>query len=328
MATPKWHKASATDDFARVSQSPVKLKADSQISATVEVNTSQKDLDPAVAAALKSGKFDRLEVDPSSTELPAERQTFRRRVKTEVEVPVTRKVKVPTMTEEEIEEEVMVKVRTTEHVSEPATKEVEEEYFELEDVVDYELKEVWIKKVVAQAVVKKVEVRKTRMATVETTVVREVEVEKEVPVRRKRIVQVPGFRVDEITDVRKVEVEGWQEVELVPQIREFGKVTIDRTAPVAGPAGRIVERKAGTVCDTMDPRLDQIDTDDETDEPQTIHSHGAVTIADTDARHIRKQVPPELSTSGRVRSQRELAQQSCSAGCRCPTCGSPVQSPR
>ena len=69
-------------------------------------------------------------------------------------------------------------------------QEVEEEYTDFEETTAYRLKEVWVKKLVPEAYVKKVEVKRSRMVQVPTTVTQEIPVEKEVKITRKQIKEV------------------------------------------------------------------------------------------------------------------------------------------
>eukprot|EP00994_Dinema_validum_P006506 NODE_486_length_1641_cov_12.131281_g346_i0.p1 GENE.NODE_486_length_1641_cov_12.131281_g346_i0~~NODE_486_length_1641_cov_12.131281_g346_i0.p1 ORF type:complete len:312 (+),score=92.66 NODE_486_length_1641_cov_12.131281_g346_i0:39-974(+) len=291
--SPNAHRSSPThwegavdvnDCYSPVSSQGVKLKIHQPKTSKIQIG-DEEEVDPDVAALIKTGRFVDNVVEQSDTEfLDAEKKTYRRRVKTQVEVPVTRKVKVATVTDEAVEETIMVKVKCIEQKSVPSTKMVEEEYVDYEEVTEYEIQEVWVKKLVAQAVVKKIEVKKVRDVTVPCTVIKDYEVEKEVPVKRKVIKQVPGFRIDEITDTRMVEMEGWQEVELVPQIKEMSKLMVDKSHSIGGPQGKHLERRMGGAISTTDKRLANVDTDSSEDEVDTIILQGDVKLDGTEHR--------------------------------------------
>lgn len=239
-------------------------------------------------------------------EIDAHKQTLRRKVRYTVEVPVTRKVKVPTVTTKEVEVEELVRVQTTEQKQVTITKDVEEEYTDIEECTAYRLKEVWVKKLVPEAYTKRVEVRKKRIVQVPTMVTQEVPVEKEVPVKRKMIREVPGFRIDEIKDTKVVEVEGYQVLEVVPQLKDPGRLTIDSTRDLTGPRGQIIERKVGQVWDIEDERLDDIDTDSDGDpETHKVH-HWTEGLVGLDGTETRLRPKAAVSSSRKVREQLKM----------------------
>ena len=134
----------------------------------------------------------------------------------QVEVPYTRKVKVPVQTKSVVKENVtrQVPVKRMQRVKEQRT--INEEYVDYEDHEVVREKEVWVKKIVPERVVERVAVTRTRPKVVSEEVLREVEVLEDVTVPEERVIVVDGFRVDEIEDTRLVEVEEEEEYELQP----------------------------------------------------------------------------------------------------------------
>eukprot|EP00998_Keelungia_sp_KM082_P012194 NODE_850_length_1595_cov_208.382834_g840_i0.p1 GENE.NODE_850_length_1595_cov_208.382834_g840_i0~~NODE_850_length_1595_cov_208.382834_g840_i0.p1 ORF type:complete len:428 (+),score=109.23 NODE_850_length_1595_cov_208.382834_g840_i0:75-1358(+) len=226
------------------------------------------DVDAAIAAQIQEGLIDAADVAPVTADdlENAPRQVFRRKVIKKVEVPITRKVKVPCMQQKLVEDVEIQKVKTKKQVQKQGVKLVEEAYTEIEEQPATRVREIWVKKLVKEPYMKKVEVRKTRTVEVPCVTTEEIEVEEEVRVPTTRVVDVQAFRVDEIKDTKIVEVEGWQEVELIPRIKDSA-IKIERSRDVENKR-RILERRIGQArYDEEDQRLDNVDTDSE-DEPE------------------------------------------------------------
>ena len=145
---------------------------------------------------------------------------MRRVVVREVEVPFTRKVKVPI--KQTVIEPITVtkRVKVKRLVEVPSTKEVEEEYTEIAHRKKIVKKEVWVKQIVEEEVDEPYEVKKTRMITVPTTKLEEVEEWQTVEVQEDRKVEKDSFRIDEVEDTKLVEVQEEQVFELVPRAVE------------------------------------------------------------------------------------------------------------
>jgi hypothetical protein len=135
-----------------------------------------------------------------------------------VDVPTTRQVRVPAWQERivpGVRKEVVPQksfVDDVEYVMQ------EEAYTDYEQVPHTRMKEIWVKRMVPETVYETVAVPKTRQRTVAQPVVREVTTLAEVNVPVEEIVREPCYRIDEVEEVAKTEVEVCQEVEWVPRI--------------------------------------------------------------------------------------------------------------
>eukprot|EP01006_Ploeotia_vitrea_P058662 TRINITY_DN69932_c0_g1_i1.p1 TRINITY_DN69932_c0_g1~~TRINITY_DN69932_c0_g1_i1.p1 ORF type:complete len:561 (-),score=127.22 TRINITY_DN69932_c0_g1_i1:796-2478(-) len=277
-------------------------------------------VDTEIAKQIKKGLIDASDVaPPTADELEnAPRQVFRRKVKKMVEVPITRKVKVPTKTQKLVEGVEIQKVKTKKQVQEPSYKWVEEAYTEIEEMPATRMKEVWVKKLVPETYMKKVEVRKTRKIKVPVMATKEVEVEEEVKVPTTKVVEVPTYRIDEIKDTKLVEVEGYQEVELVPRIRDTN-IKIERSREL-NKRHRKIERRIGVEeYNDDDKRLDDVDTDSDPSDKECqgglLTSHGDIRLDGTEKRTKAK--------GGQRRSHRYLGAGELAAA---PTNASPRRS--
>jgi hypothetical protein len=229
--------------------------------AMLEIEEGAGEIDPVIARKIREGLIDANDVaPPNGEEFEGERRTFRRKVKKMVEVPITRKVKVP-ITQQKMIEDVETKViKVKKQIEEPSFKWVDEAYTEIEEQPCTRMKEIWVKKMVPETYLKKIEVRKTRRVKVPTVERKEIEVEQEITVPTTRIIDVPGYRVDEIKDTKIIEVEGWQEVELVPRVKDTS-VKIERTKELNKRRRRVERRIGVNEYDDRDMRLDNVDTD-------------------------------------------------------------------
>lgn len=145
---------------------------------------------------------------------------MRRLVARKVEVPYTRKVKVPVKTTVIKPVTTQQRVKVKRLVEVPSFKEVEEEYTEVKHREETRDKEIWVKKVVQEKIMVPYEVKKTRKKKVPTTKLQEVEEWQDVEVTVDQAVTTEGYRVDEVQDTRLVEVEEEEVFELVPRFRE------------------------------------------------------------------------------------------------------------
>lgn len=123
-----------------------------------------------------------------------------------VKVPFTRKVKVPVKTQRIVPVRVQRRVPTKRVVEVDGFKEVEETYTEVQERPAIRKKAIYIKKMVPERYVKRVEVPRTRRVRVPVKVKREVDDFDTVSVVEQRPVEVQGYRVDELQESKVMEV--------------------------------------------------------------------------------------------------------------------------
>lgn len=202
-------------------------------------------------------------VDDGEMNVP---RTVQRRVVRQVEVPFTRTVKVPVKTRKIVPVVVQKKVRTNKLVEVPSWTTADEEYTEIVEQPAIRQREVWVKKVVPEKYMKKVEVKKSRKVKVPTTVLKNVEDYEVVEVTENKAVEVDGFRVDQVEDSKLVEVEEYQTYELHPQPTGESSVLGTRDiGPVRG-AGHHSRRIGNEVYHPMDERTRDIEHDEAPDD--------------------------------------------------------------
>jgi hypothetical protein len=186
--------------------------------------------------------------------------TYQQRVLRRVEVPYTRKVKVPVRTKKIVEGTIRQKVPTKRLVEVPVKQLVEEEYTEFEEREAIREKEIWVKKIVPEKYIERVPVKKVRQVEKMGTEMREIEEWVEMDVPTSRVVEVDGYRVDDVEDTKMVEVEEVQEMEAVWQPR--GDACVTRTRELGRVPGSHLARSQGQV--VHDPNaegLEQLDQD-------------------------------------------------------------------
>jgi antitoxin component of MazEF toxin-antitoxin module len=190
---------------------------------------------------------------------------IQRRVIRQVEVPYSRKVKVPVKTRKIVPTVVQKKVRTKKLVEVPSYKTVEEQYTEIEEVPAVRNKEIWVKKVVPEKYMKKVPVTKSRQVKVPTTVIKEVDDYEIVNVAGSKAIEVDGYRIDEVEDSKLVEVEEYQTYELRPFAT--GKAQVSSTREIGPVRGMHHSRTIGNqVFHVQDERVRGIDQDSAPDD--------------------------------------------------------------
>eukprot|EP01006_Ploeotia_vitrea_P043917 TRINITY_DN66791_c6_g1_i1.p1 TRINITY_DN66791_c6_g1~~TRINITY_DN66791_c6_g1_i1.p1 ORF type:complete len:267 (-),score=31.48 TRINITY_DN66791_c6_g1_i1:23-769(-) len=222
---PTWKK---TQGLALNAASPVLVRVHQPPTTTVVELGPNVDPESEAALLVKSGLVSSEGlVQAEDDQLPAERQLYRRKVKRIVEVPCQRKVKVPVTTKKIVETTEKQRIKTTELQTVEEWKEVPETYIEIEEVEAVRMKEIWVKKMIPQKYTKKVEVEKQRMVTIPVQRTVERECWKEIDMEVKKEVAVPGYRIDEVIDKRLVEVDGWQDVEMTPVIKQLSGVKIE-----------------------------------------------------------------------------------------------------
>eukprot|EP01012_Entosiphon_sulcatum_P008845 TRINITY_DN14863_c0_g1_i1.p1 TRINITY_DN14863_c0_g1~~TRINITY_DN14863_c0_g1_i1.p1 ORF type:complete len:304 (+),score=77.29 TRINITY_DN14863_c0_g1_i1:59-970(+) len=264
------------------------LSASQQVDVIVDERSPH--LDPTVKRQLKAGLIRAEDIVPPAADEDIDvgpSQVVRRKVKKMVEVPVTRKVKVPVTNTQVVETTEKQIIKVKKQILEDSFEWVDETYTEIEEQPAVRMKEVWVKKLVPEQYMKKVEVRKTRRVKVPCVVKKEIEEEVEVTVPTSKIVEVPGYRVDEVVETKLVEVEGWQEIEMVPKAKPFVQIDRTRDVPTTPDQRRKIERKVGVrKFDTEDERLQEIDTDSDDDDgnPDMVKSQGDVRIAGNERR--------------------------------------------
>lgn len=189
---------------------------------------------------------------------------FQQRVVRRVELPYTRKVKVPTVTQKIVPAMTTQRVATKKLIQVPSFKTVDEEYTVFEEREAVREKEIWVKQIVPEKYVQRVPVKKVRQVQRPTTEVREVEEWVDVQVPTSRVVDVEGFRVDDVEDTKVVEVEELQEFEYVPQ--PTGQAQLARTREVGRVPGQHIARTQGAeVFHPSHPDLAQLDVDSNPD---------------------------------------------------------------
>jgi hypothetical protein len=176
-------------------------------------------------------------------EEPMPVQIGERTVKKLVQVPITREVKVPATIEKvvegfEVKEFPVVKLR-----QEQAVRSVQEEYVDFEEREGTLMKEVWVKQEVPERFVEKVPVKRVRSVEVPYTSMREYTEIQRVEVPVSRVVEEPGYRVDQIVEYETREVEGRQRVEWIPRVVD--EIVGERDLGVRD--RQVVERRAGQV---------------------------------------------------------------------------------
>eukprot|EP01005_Ploeotia_sp_CARIB1_P001614 NODE_52_length_1973_cov_217.807692_g51_i0.p1 GENE.NODE_52_length_1973_cov_217.807692_g51_i0~~NODE_52_length_1973_cov_217.807692_g51_i0.p1 ORF type:complete len:396 (+),score=140.93 NODE_52_length_1973_cov_217.807692_g51_i0:238-1425(+) len=303
---PVWKK---TQGLALNNASPVRVRVHKPPHTTVVQLDDSIDPESETALLVKKGLVSTEGVvQEEEEELPAERQVYRRKVKRIVEVPCPRKVKVPVMSKKIINTTEKQRVKSTELQVVEEWKEVPETYTEIEEVECIRMKEVWVKKIVPQKYTKKVEVEKSKMVKVPVQTTQEVEVWKEVDVPIQKEIDVPGYRIDEVVDTKIVEVDGWQEIELLPHLKDLGTLKVEAAREISGPTGKHSKRKTGQIYSVEDERLDQVDTDSDTDDEKnhTLSYEGNVIIDGTESRVKH---PDKIPTSARLRQQQQQQQQ-------------------
>eukprot|EP00996_Jenningsia_fusiforme_P000953 NODE_1869_length_1374_cov_44.867925_g1690_i0.p1 GENE.NODE_1869_length_1374_cov_44.867925_g1690_i0~~NODE_1869_length_1374_cov_44.867925_g1690_i0.p1 ORF type:complete len:309 (+),score=61.31 NODE_1869_length_1374_cov_44.867925_g1690_i0:61-987(+) len=227
----------------------------------------ERQVDPEVSKLirqklLQSADMTNPTVEDNLDDIP--KQVTRRKVMRKVEVPYTQKVKVPTTDHQIVPSTQRVTVRVKKQVPREVMDEKEEAYSSFEEVPATRMREIWVKKLIPEAITKKVKVRKTRMVQVPRTVYEDEEYDEVIEVPTTKVVEVPTFRIDEVRKTKIVEVEGWQEVELVPRLRD-GKVRVERTRELER-RDEIIDRKLGIGhYSAEEPRLNNVDTDSDED---------------------------------------------------------------
>lgn len=252
------------------------------------IDIGDLDLDPKTKAIVTNAVLDGDFEIGHGGPLKVPQTSYKRSVKKVVEVPVSRKVKVPTVTPQIVDTEEVQRVKVRRHVMEPGYKWVEEAYTDIEEKPATRMKEVWIKKLVPEQYMKKVEVRKTRQVKVPTTVTREVEGWADITVPATKVVNVPGYRIDEVKDTKLMEIEGWQEIELVPRVKD--KIRIERTRVLDEDRHRRVERKIGHEL-LLAEEADRVDVDTDSqpsDRPGVFVTTGPVVLDGTEQRSTMK----------------------------------------
>jgi len=202
-------------------------------------------------------------VDDGELNVP---RTVQRRVVRQVEVPYTRTVKVPVKTRKIVPVVVQKKVRTNKLVEVPSWTTADEEYTEIVEQPAIRQREIWVKKLVPEKYIKKVEVKKSRKVKVPTTILKPVEDYEIVEVTENKAVEVDGFRVDQVEDSKLVEVEEFQTYELHPQATGESSVLGTREiGPVRG-AGHHSRRIGNEVYHPLDERTRDIEQDEAPDD--------------------------------------------------------------
>jgi hypothetical protein len=163
----------------------------------------------------------------------------RKKIVRTVEVPVTRTVKVPIKLKGGVES---------------AFHTVQETYTDFEERPAVRDVEVWVKKVVKERYMKQVPVSKTRTARVPVADGRAYEVVPEA--------EADAYRVDEVHDVERVQVEEWADFELRPTLRSRPVPVAVQYPPDAAPgttygagSGRVGAREVRDIVSKGDPLL-------------------------------------------------------------------------
>jgi|EP00670_Eutreptiella_braarudii_P001659 hypothetical protein len=193
--------------------------------------------------------------------------TITRKVVRQVEVPYTRKVKVPVKVPQVVNEMVEKKVPTKKMVPYDTFKEVTETYTVTEErpvVVD---KEVWVKKIVKETVMQPYEVEKTRTRKVPVKEYKEVQGFETIRVPQEKVIMADSFRVDEVEETKIVEVEELQEFELQPVAR--GEPTVHKTRDLGRTGNRLARRVAA------DDHMSDADTDSRAGTPESFRGDHA-----------------------------------------------------
>lgn len=117
-----------------------------------------------------------------------------KRIVRTVEVPFTQSVQVPVKTMQVVPTRSTQKVATRRMMEVPAFKEVKQKYTVVENRPAMRQKEIWVKKVVPERYMKRVEVPRTRI----------------VKVPHKTIENVPSFDIVEVVEHRPMSVDGYR----------------------------------------------------------------------------------------------------------------------
>eukprot|EP01012_Entosiphon_sulcatum_P040267 TRINITY_DN53918_c0_g1_i1.p1 TRINITY_DN53918_c0_g1~~TRINITY_DN53918_c0_g1_i1.p1 ORF type:complete len:556 (+),score=58.21 TRINITY_DN53918_c0_g1_i1:85-1752(+) len=149
------------------------------------------------------------------------RGVYRRPVKQVVERPVAREVQVPIMVKEQITTTERHPVVVKKLVEEQSWKTVQQPYTEVVPTEKTRMKEVWVKQLVPEKYIVNEIKQGTRNVTVPTTVVREVEEVQEVERPVTKVIEKPSFKTETVVDKEVVEVDGYEDFELVPRGTRF-----------------------------------------------------------------------------------------------------------
>jgi hypothetical protein len=182
---------------------------------------------------------------PGPRDTDSDGRTITKKYIRQVEVPYTREVKVPVRTHKLVPATTVQRIPTKKLVEVPSFKYVDQEYTDIEDREMTREKVVWVKKVVPEKYVGKVEVRKTRKVKVPTTLVKEVQEFVDVQVPTTKLVEETGWRVDRVQDRKLMEVEEHRKYRLVPE--PTGEVHVAGTRDLGRTKGRHLSRQVGDV---------------------------------------------------------------------------------
>ncbi|KAK3259452.1 hypothetical protein CYMTET_31549 [Cymbomonas tetramitiformis] len=139
--------------------------------------------------------------------------TVVRRHTRQIEVPYEKEVKVPVRIPKVEQKKSYRQVKVKRLVEVPSTELVDELYTVVEEVPAIRKKTIWVEKVVPEKYMKQVEIQKTRRVRVPKTVLKEVEDWETVSVVDDAAAEVDGYRIDRVGGKKLVEVEEEQEYE-------------------------------------------------------------------------------------------------------------------
>lgn len=140
---------------------------------------------------------------------------FRRKVTRRVEEPVKRQVRVPVRVKTVVPHEYIKRVPVIKHIEVTDYEDVEEVYTEMVEETRTRDKELWLPQTIQEPYqdMEMVQVPETVRKPVKRIVPREEIVT--VMVKGTKVIKDKAFRIDEIKEIKKVEIEEWEHFKLV-----------------------------------------------------------------------------------------------------------------